>query len=274
MGKIPILHYNPENGLLVINKPSPMPVQREVGYRQANVMNLLKQQLRLSGCLRPLHRLDLVTSGVLMLSLKKEAAQEICSLIAARKVQKTYVARVRGCFPHDETLACEADVDGKPAVTYFHAYNTHEYPAAGRSDSTVVVCKPLTGRKHQIREHLQHLGFPIVNDPQHGGLHHHDAMPSPYKDDSRGTLFHFLQESIRSGREEGKDTSELEKHAQAIQAKDVRWLGEQKVFTRGIYLHAWKYECLADDGQIRWSFEAPLPEWVVGRAMPLAANTG
>ncbi|KAL1737802.1 pseudouridine synthase, partial [Schizophyllum fasciatum] len=88
-------------------------------------------------------------------------------------VRKEYVARVKGNFP-DEEITCEEPLltvdrqmglnivhpEGRPAKTVFTKvrYDSH-------TDSSVVHCKPYTGRSHQLRVHLQYLGYPIANDP-------------------------------------------------------------------------------------------------------------
>jgi hypothetical protein len=96
--------------------------------------------------------------------------------------RKCYLALVRGHFAHAHAAAfvrvdvpivvrggyqgvCSTGADGKRAITYVRAL---AYDAA--RDLSVVLCVPVTGRTHQIRVHLQHLGFPIANDPLYGAV--------------------------------------------------------------------------------------------------------
>lgn len=100
-------------------------------------------------------------------------ANTLTQEFAAGTIRKEYIARCRGQFPKEE-LACEVPLltidrqmglnvvhpEGKPAKTIFKRMH---YDA--NTDTSVVHCKPLTGRSHQIRVHLQYLGHPVANDP-------------------------------------------------------------------------------------------------------------
>lgn len=98
-------------------------------------------------------------------------SEKIHEQVRERQLEKEYVCRVEGEFPDEEVICkepilvvsykvgvCRVDPQGKPCETVFQrlSYNGH---------SSVVRCRPLTGRTHQIRVHLQFLGHPILNDP-------------------------------------------------------------------------------------------------------------
>jgi 23S rRNA pseudouridine1911/1915/1917 synthase len=116
------------------------------------------------------HRLDLETSGVLLIARTYEAAVALKRAFAKRRVHKKYVALVHG------TLEGEGVVDAPLAlagglVRVKMAVRADGLPSrtrwrAGRrvGDYTIVECWPETGRQHQIRAHLDHLGHPIVGD--------------------------------------------------------------------------------------------------------------
>ena len=123
------------------------------------------------------HRLDKVTSGIIVFGKSKEAAQKFRALLSDDKIHKTYLARVIGVFPEGEIIVDQPiDTDyqnnkmfigenGKPSKTIFKRLETN-------GKESIVECHPITGRTHQIRIHLSYLGFPISNDEKYGGKRH------------------------------------------------------------------------------------------------------
>lgn len=121
----------------------------------------------------PANRLDRLTSGLMIIPLSPDRARVLTDEFTTGTVRKEYVARVRGRFPAQE-IVCEEPLltvdrqmglnivhpEGKPAKTVFNLIRYDE-----NTNSSVVRCEPLTGRSHQLRVHLQYLGFPIANDP-------------------------------------------------------------------------------------------------------------
>lgn len=156
--------------VVVIDKPSSIPVHPCGRFRHNTVIFILGKEHQLKE-LHPLHRLDRLTSGVLMFAKTVAVSEKIHEQVRDRQLEKEYVCRVEGEFPDKEVTCkepilvvsykvgvCRVDPRGKPCETVFQrlSYN-------GRS--SVVQCRPLTGRTHQIRVHLQFLGHPILNDP-------------------------------------------------------------------------------------------------------------
>lgn len=156
--------------MVVINKPSSIPVHPCGRYRHNTIVFILGKEYGLEK-LHTIHRIDRLTSGILMFSKVPEKAREMEKAVHGRQVEKEYFARVAGEFPSEEVKVdepiqttshkigvCQVHADGKPCSTVFQriSYN---------GKSSVVSCKPHTGRMHQIRVHLQWLGFPIINDP-------------------------------------------------------------------------------------------------------------
>ena len=230
--RVRIISDSPD--LLVVDKPSGIPVHESGKYFHQSLLGVLFNQLAAPGSpaptLLPVHRLDKLTSGVVLLAKNPATAARIGAIIkgegdkddedetsnasngssapaaSADQLRKVYLARVNGRFPSSpaDLLAavagvqpsltaegflclsaplrvisaraglhavdfgaagCESSSAGpKPAVTLFRV---RSYDA--RSDTSVVEVHPQTGRTHQIRVHLQHLGFPITNDPVYGG---------------------------------------------------------------------------------------------------------
>uniref|UniRef100_A0A8C3YM93 Pseudouridylate synthase RPUSD2 n=1 Tax=Catagonus wagneri TaxID=51154 RepID=A0A8C3YM93_9CETA len=156
--------------VVVVDKPSSIPVHPCGRFRHNTVIFILGKEHQLKE-LHPLHRLDRLTSGVLMFAKTAAVSERIHEQVRDRQLEKEYVCRVEGEFPAEEVTCkepilvvsykvgvCRVDPRGKPCETVFQrlSYN-------GRS--SVVRCRPLTGRTHQIRVHLQFLGHPILNDP-------------------------------------------------------------------------------------------------------------
>lgn len=166
----PIRLLAESNDVVVIDKPSSIPVHPCGRFRHNTVIFILGKEHQLKG-LHPLHRLDRLTSGVLMFAKTAAVSEKIHEQVRDRQLEKEYVCRVEGEFPDKEVICkepilvvsykvgvCRVDPKGKPCETVFQrlSYNGH---------SSVVRCQPLTGRTHQIRVHLQFLGHPILNDP-------------------------------------------------------------------------------------------------------------
>ncbi|KAM8807325.1 pseudouridylate synthase RPUSD2 [Eudromia elegans] len=165
---IQILVENDE--VVVVDKPSSLPVHPCGRFRHNTVIFILGKEHNLKE-LHTIHRLDRMTSGVLMFAKTAEVSKRIDEQVRQRQLEKEYVCRVVGEFPESEVVCeepvlvvsykvgvCRVDPKGKSCKTVFQrlSYN---------GETSVVRCLPYTGRTHQIRVHLQYLGYPIVNDP-------------------------------------------------------------------------------------------------------------
>ncbi len=125
------------------------------------------------------HRLDMDTSGLLVIALRRKAERALQQQFRERSVDKRYTAVVCGVVPDDageidlplsrlSTHPPRSVVDcaaGRPARTMYRVLTR-------QSDRTVLLLTPKTGRSHQLRVHLAHLGHPIVGDRFYGGLQH------------------------------------------------------------------------------------------------------
>ncbi|MCL4165918.1 UNVERIFIED_CONTAM: hypothetical protein GTU68_049597, partial [Idotea baltica] len=138
----------------------------------------------------PVHRIDRPTSGVLLFALSATIARQLAGQFEARLVRKLYQAIVRGHPPasklwneplvekRDRIADKKATLDkpAQPAVTklltlrsWTVPFSTGKYPASRYS---LINAMPMTGRKHQLRRHLNHMAFPILGDTTYGDRRH------------------------------------------------------------------------------------------------------
>lgn len=124
------------------------------------------------------HRLDVGTSGVVLLARDRSSHRELVALFASKRAVKTYHALVWGCpRPREGTWEAplgpdprdrrrmRVDAGGRPAVTRYRVVGRGRYVS-------LVELAPRTGRTHQLRVHLAHVGHPIVGDDLYGGPRH------------------------------------------------------------------------------------------------------
>ena len=185
---LPILYR--DDHLVVVNKSSGLLVHRSAIDRHATEFALQIVRDQLGQNVYPVHRLDRPTSGALIFALSPSVARSLNQEFANTQVTKTYLAIVRGTpalqvtvdYPLKEELDPKSDRQArtnKPAqtaITHFLRLATHEFPVAvdkfPTSRYSLVQAQPKTGRKHQIRRHLRHLGHPIIGDVNYGSGKH------------------------------------------------------------------------------------------------------
>ena len=166
-----------DRALLVIDKPAGMVVHPGAGNPRHTLQNaLLGLDTRLALVPRAglVHRLDKDTSGLLVVARTPEVHTALVAALAAREISRQYVAVCTGVMTgggtidepigrhRSQRLKMTVRRDGRPAVTHYRVlkrFRAH----------TLVRVELESGRTHQIRVHLAHIGFPIVGDPLYGG---------------------------------------------------------------------------------------------------------
>ncbi len=108
------------------------------------------------------HRLDKAARGLMILAHKKQTATQFSDLFEKRQIEKHYQVVVHGRFP-SETQTMTTNIDERSAMTHAKLL---EYDI--KKDRSLIDVNIETGRKHQIRKHLQELGFPVVGDRLYG----------------------------------------------------------------------------------------------------------
>ena len=163
-----------------INKPAGLAVQGGSGMTR-HVDGML--QALADGAddrMRLVHRIDKDTSGLLLLARDRAAARRLTRAFQAQEMEKTYLALVTGAVPstleiRDPLLKAggsggemmTVSPDGQPAHSQMRVID-----AAGRK-LALVALRPRTGRTHQLRVHMAHVGHPIVGDGKYGGAGAH-----------------------------------------------------------------------------------------------------
>jgi len=182
---IPIDVVYEDDDVLVVNKPAGMVVHPGHGNYSGTLINALTfhfDNLPNNSSERPglVHRIDKDTSGLLVVAKTEEAMAHLSNQFAEKTSEREYVALVWGNVIEDEgtiegnigrhpknrlqnTVFFDGEADrGKPAVTHYKVLERFGYV-------TLVSCKLETGRTHQIRVHMKHIGHTLFNDERYGG---------------------------------------------------------------------------------------------------------
>jgi|UniRef100_A0A7C3SR56 23S rRNA pseudouridine1911/1915/1917 synthase len=179
---IPIQIIYEDNDLLVVNKPRGMVVHPAHGHYQDTLVNALLYKVKdlsgIGGELRPgiVHRLDKDTTGLLVVAKNDFSHQKLSEQLKNRTLKRVYWALCEGEIPWDEKrvelpMARHPVYRKKMAIVYGGKISITNFKVLERFKGYTLVSASLeTGRTHQVRLHLSHLGFPIVGDEIYGRI--------------------------------------------------------------------------------------------------------
>lgn len=176
--------------LVAIHKPAGLLVHRSPIDKHETEFAVQMTRDAINKPVFPVHRLDKPTSGLLLFALNADAARHLSDQFMTHSIEKTYLALCRGWTPEigdiDKPLKYQkdkiADKDKRAEDIFQDAFTHYQRLATtqvehkiGRFDFqrySLVKLQPSTGRKHQLRRHLNHISHPIIGDVQHGDRHH------------------------------------------------------------------------------------------------------
>ena len=172
--------------LVAVHKPSGLLVHRSKLTGGENEFLLQRLRNQLGQRVYPVHRLDRPTSGVMVLALDSATAARLGKAFREHQVNKRYLAVVRGFGPERERLDYalreedgsrpKAEMPALEAITEVERLDQIELPVQvdryPGSRYSLMVVRPITGRRHQIRRHLAQRGYPVIGDAKHGKGNH------------------------------------------------------------------------------------------------------
>lgn len=178
---IPLDIVYEDDDVMVVNKPNGMVVHPAVGNNHGTLVNALvfysDKLSSVNGTFRPgiVHRIDAYTTGLLMIAKNDKAHNSLALQLSEKTTVRKYIALVWGVIKNDtgtidapigrdindrKKMAVTA-INSKDAVTHFKVLERYK-------NATLIELKLETGRTHQIRVHMNYIGYPVVNDPVYG----------------------------------------------------------------------------------------------------------
>lgn len=173
---LPLKIVYEDEDIIIVNKPKGMVVHPTKAHLKGTLVNGLlhytKELSTIGGKMRPgiVHRIDKETSGLLVIAKNNNAHKKLSRQFQTNKIKRFYEAIVYGVLPHNKgkidapigrdphnRLRRAVVKNGRESITYFQVIQ--RFPKY-----TYIACELKTGRTHQIRVHMSHLGHPVVGD--------------------------------------------------------------------------------------------------------------
>lgn len=270
-----------DDELVVVDKPSGIPAHPTGRFKFNTVVSLLQADYGIH-C-HPCNRLDRLTSGLMFMAKNPKGADRIGKQIRDREVSKQYLALCVGKFSTEEvtvdlpirtvapkvTLNMVDHVEGKESVTKFQRVSYDP-----KTNYSLVLCSPQTGRTHQIRVHLQHLGFPIANDPIYSSkdvwgsnLGKGVSYQSALADDQLQSLIDNLDAVGKTAY--ATSAAHPDSKGEMLSGEKCS-ICETELYTDpgpndlDLWLHALRYRAPLH----KWDYETALPDWATDLHMP------
>lgn len=267
---------------LVVDKPSGIPTHPGGIYRYNTVSEVLKDKLKTN--LHPCHRLDKGTLGVLVFAKRPQDCAKMMDIISKKEnTEKWYLARVRGRLA--DATVCSPVFTMHYKGGYINVKSPKKVPAKSttvfkrlkylsESDESIVLCRPLSGKMHQIRIHLRNLGHPISNDPVYAPTKEGDKVKNQIElgmylnlaktynttvtDFSKGPCHVDVESTLVEFEEDIKTMKALSKEQAIVvgTCDECKANLYQENIDPGIFLHAYR---LTNPGTI--DFRTAVPIW-------------
>lgn len=256
--KLPFTVLHADHDILVVDKPAGQVSEPGIGHRNDSLLNAAftthGKWLNNLGEERDwglLHRLDKPTSGAMVLALKIDAYARLREQFENQKIDKQYLAVASG---HPRTIAgvCQAPLaevrvgnrklvrlrpDGQRAIT---AWST----LATSPQGTLVLARPKTGRLHQVRAHLAHIGCPLLGDELYDRSRGAGTRPTPNRVAARS----------------------IEHAKKLLRQRSIAGNAPRPAGQWPLMLHSWKLSFIHPSTQHRVSYTAPVPLWFLKAA--------
>lgn len=265
--KLNILFNN--NKLIVIDKPVGIPVHEVQKYYYNTIHEILANQLNINkNCLKPIHRLDKLTSGILIWGINSEIVSKFKDNQFWNK-SKIYIARIKGRLSLNKIENTDDLVYLYPSREMIKLYKGtktefNELYYDPIKKESIVSAKLLTGFPHQIRIHLRNMGTPIVDDPLYGfnGKYREIKKKREDIDNEYWALLIERSKQIQLSKISNYELPCNECFSQIFKIPEKDTIGEY-----AICLHAWKYEYHGSPNgpyhNEHYKFQSNIPSWAI-----------
>jgi 23S rRNA pseudouridine1911/1915/1917 synthase len=219
---IPLNIAYEDRDLIVIDKPAGLVVHPAAGNLDGTLVNALLAHCGdtlpgINGVARPgiVHRLDKGTSGLLVVAKNERTMRSLAKQFAVHTVERLYQAVVWGCpraldgvvegnlgrNPFDRKRMAVLRGQGKPARTHYRVLEKMGRGAEDKSRpfAALLALRLETGRTHQIRVHLAHIGHPLIGDPVYGRNRHPPRAKTPEEQPAYQTAAEFPRQALHAG---------------------------------------------------------------------------